>query len=962
MALTTARRQKRALMLRIGGHDKTIWDIQNPPGTAESYDLDGISGLRAPTEHSSSVDLTTLEPSWSAITFEVADIDDPTADDGSKYWAKHIAPGKAQLSTTYVAPMVRRNETDKWLLPSAVTVDIKATADAANFPSSGDAWIGPERFSYTGKGGSAVGHDGNYYPLTGVTRGKYPALIDPRDTGSSTSFSRPILHTVNTGRGVTVSTERLSWIGSEVALYVVLWDESTGAWEAQSAATLVYYGYITAGIKYDPKGKWKITTESTLNYLERNVEASPRRTNLIGINLNGTSGRTFRINQWEDGRATHRYVNITVAQKYYHGWIQLLQEVKQLINTATWTTVSGVPSAIYADFDGDGGLVLSTNSSDVELSLGVIGPPPVKFPSHVLQALGFDIVSPGAMKMQGVSAKPSGSGGFSHETVFEPHKAPFTSYHPLFKDANGGKLALAAHADGALSDDQGDYSSELAYVLVEGEGDLREKTKELIAYTAVGSLSQANFAHAGDELTLAADYLQPALAEVRSGARAARAAYVGVRQSSSVNFLPQLARQVFVHTPVDANNNARGPFRMLLDMLTSTGAAASYNGTYDTLDAQHALSIPSKVIDDQSFLDADAHAAAVAPALFPRIAYAILEPTSWLELFQREAKLYGFVLSWSSGRITVKRPFDIQWTNPAATLTNSNSARSNDYPMVEMSSESAINRYNIEADYDRHEDEYKGNFKITDTVSRDTLGDLREVDLAHPGLRVGQYEQELVSLVISDNRAAILGLENQRIRRTLNVTLLNQIAVGDTVLLDVEAAHPDPFGSGALTCEAYGIVLSLSWEYGSGKYNGYADILLISSVTAKPWAPAALITSWDNPTNVLTCTARAYGRSADSVDVAAFSVGDECQIVERCCITPGSPAVGPIAVTVNAVDTGASTITLDTVDLSSLNTAQDYVLIFANASTAVAAQLAVATYAADNDSEQVNSGAPDYWG
>ena len=124
-----------------------------------------------------------------------------------------------------------------------------------------------------------------------------------------------------------------------------------------------------------------------------------------------------------------------------------------------------------------------------------------------------------------------------------------------------------------------------------------------------------------------------------SGADNGRLATV-ITTGSRIDEAPKEVRQVYIPRSVHSTGDIHGPFRQLLYPLLSTGTQDYNHSKYDKCPLSLSVGIQSDLVDITSFEEADSNI--LSSPLGRRDLYVIDEAIPWMELAQRECKLFGY--------------------------------------------------------------------------------------------------------------------------------------------------------------------------------------------------------------------------------------------------------------------------------------------------------------------------------
>ena len=930
----------------------------------------GLACLEVKGDYADELDMGEMEAAPGALSIELRNIDDP-ADPTNKYFAKLFAPGRWSTSPALWTWLRRAAFTDYYLGANAAEI---VAQHLSGWPSSGEAFIGCETFSYTATASQSLPGTPSETgaKFTGVTKGLYPCFGQDTDYHYSQRTYRHARGDNLAGDATAaqiISSVPAAWIGRRVALYLTVWDEANGKWYAHSDALLFYAGVVGDGISFDPAaGTWRLGVDSIVRALERKVMAeSPAGALTNEINLEGTWGRKLALYGFPNGHLTHTLTVTIPAGRYTPEGI--VNALNSEIGAATptdlvtpslasrmayfslphWTSGKAHVRGIFAMDGGNptyGNILILDGDSPGETSL-------------ILAALGFN---PAGVSIT-VDGTSTYQAGYATAGAITADDLPLAALHPIHKDANAG-YAYIQYDEGWWSS-QGDFGSTRAF-LVSDKCKVHSGTADG-AGDAERRLVLAVTGNTGNQFAL--HFLQPMPEYFGSS----RSAWIGYRQDEK----PIEFRQAYVQESFSFSlQKLRGPLELLLYPLLSTGTAGTNHSTYDAMPLELGIGLPSALVDVQSFIDMDRRLMARMQDLVTRDVYLIDKPTSWMELFQREAKLGGFFLAWDRGQLRVKSGYEWRTDQALVQLDDSNCLA---WPGVDLSAATVINQWEFKVDYDYATDKYHAPVQLADIGSQQKYG-TKEVKVEHPGVRLksgdtGQIVQSLRKAI--QPVLELLRDPLQRVTVELSPTLLYQLHVGDVVTYVATARHPDPFGSGAMTCTATALVTSISWTLDRGQRKGQAGLLVFGAFDAaskRPWAGSALVdrtasnAGWDNTNKRLTLVALEFGEAGDYDDGARFASGDYVLILDRNPVDPASltssEVWGPIAVASAYETDGAQLLTLaGGTTLTGWDTTHEYVVVPADYADAVAAQRLVNAYqAAVSDAKLNSADAAHRWG
>ena len=849
------------------------------------YSRRGLACLQVPEgELSSGIDLKEGVSTLSKMDFRLRNIFDPYTRDRTRYFAKLFAPGRPSQSDVATTNLRRPTATTLQLDADATSIYV-ADGGVTNFDSSGVAHIGQETFAYTGTTAdvSATGFTAsqNVDRFDGCIKGIWPAL---RSSPRGRTFPYP--YEVDDAAGSVgsyhlVSSQPYSLIGREVGLYVQAWDPANAKWFSESAAELLWAGTITQEVNCED-GYWRIGADSILDSLSKKVGRHFPRGFLDGINYQGPRGLSFRVGIIS---GTTRYDGTIALTGGFNSLNGLIADVTAALNNSSNWSPSG--PGVFNILDNDGKLQIDCIVPNAQVNYLLTLSAHEDGPCHPLQALGFFRNRGGGGDEIPLLETATTAGRAQIDADTEPY--PY--YHPVHTSANGGEIRMYWEGNDQPWDDQGDNASALAWMIcrdqpIWGYEHGYTGRDEHSAYV-VGYNSKTVFAS-----TTTYDYTietNPALAASLGGITDYRlndGGFIGSHDE------PLELQQVYIPAYSPNASGFRGPIELLLYPLLSSGTTDYNDSTYDKLPLPLSIDVPIEVVDWESFVAVDTIARNLSPDLARRPYYIIDEPTEWIELWKREAKLFGLVLVWSRGKLTAKSLRTFAEAELAeTTITTASMAGIDEYPPVSISPANVINQFEIVPKHPLVREVQRPIIVANDVGSQHGLGATYTVRVEHPGL--GKVDPgELLEKVINP-RLWLFRYPHQAVRVTLHRSLYRYVEPGDWVTYQA-SDHPDPFGSGTMSCNAKAYVLNRGFVPNRGVM--YADLLIMSAFDlddAAPWAAAAVVdidatnAGWDSSNKILTLVAHTYGDSStDDHDGEAFVAGHECYVQES---TPEDP-------------------------------------------------------------------------
>lgn len=854
----------RVLFAKIEGYEPIL--IENVGDAPVGWSRSLLKCLVAPEEEFSiGLDLAEMKIEPPTMMIELENIDDAT-DPTKKHFAKLFAPGAITATGVKTARIKEATGTDReWISASATTID----ADGATaFTAPGTAYVGQETFSFTGV--SSAG-------FTGCSRGLYPPI---GSTYCAHTYKRPFAGEAD-GR-LLISSRPYTWIGRRIALYLATYDVAAGAWHHDSEALLIWCGRIAETIRYSPTlQRWQLQCVHVLGDGDKSIVVDMPRGQLQGINLNGPQGLSITVEEghkeayWDGAKWVERIVmeNSSTAT-IGAGWYGSPDSVAAALTTALDAATVGLDISSWGLVrKGDRfSLIAYNNNTSHAKYCRIKLYDSANVGSIALRALGFELRS----LIVEDDIPEFGPDGYL-EIAAEGE--PFVAFHPLGGNCNGGKLgAQGAYYGDVFWHDQGDWDGGQRACVEIGGAYVSEEKPEVKYLTWYNDRGYEAFV---DGTSGEAQYL------VVDGSPRRKSSYpswcyVGQREGSD----PVYVSQRYVPTYLLADGTTRGPFEMLLFPLLSSGTTAANHATYDACPLELAVGVPAALVDIQSFLAADAIIAASPLAV--RDCYVIDEPIKWIELLQRECKLFGFFLSWdmSTGRLKLQSitPTADSWVE---TLNDDVRGHDEEWVEPESSLDTVVNFWRIKCNYDLDSDEYMLEIPTRDQDSIESLGITKSVELEHPGVRITEayartfFKEELLG------RMMMLRFPWQRVSITLAPAMLARLSIGDWSSY-VGSHHPDPYGSGAMTAACLSVATNLAWPLGGDNAMiGRSDQLLCcryDATTMVPWAAGALIDraatngGWDAANARLTLVARQYDEAVDNKGGAAFERGDKVRI------------------------------------------------------------------------------------
>ena len=893
--IALAESTRRKLFLKIDGWEGIAWQ-DDGTGVDPGWSRTGYVCLLPPaSEWSHGLDLGEMKVTAPSVMFELLNIQSP---EGTYYWAQQFASGRwddVAVNVSWIVP----TGSATYLNANVTTITVN---DTTGWPSSGKLYFGQEACTYTGKTPTT---------FTGLTRGIYPCV--------GTAWNGTYNHSRDpSAQQLSVASVPMAWVGRRVALYVITWDDTTGAWHPEGDEELLWVGRITDAIRFNgDKNVWQMGCESILRDLDKEICTDLAKSEIEHINLSGTHCRKF----WADVRyidlsgatlVTQATGEFELTAGIYTHW-GLLHAIMNLWNDDTnWTYYKAATRKghlmFYPEVDKVSiGITHNEAFSGDELLTFTIFPyEHYSFaPCHAFYALGFEATGADPLVFS-----------FAYNDAAQTIKIPggksyATAYHPLSTGINGYKLAckdpslFTIRQYDNLTDATPNAAVRVEKASVGGGPD----AAEAIYYSRYTS----------EYSGLTTDYALPArwLVLVDDQNIVGKAGYLWhdyvCRRADEDD--PVNVQQVYYPTIKPTGTWSRGPFESLLFVILSTGSANNNDGVYDKLPLEFSLGIQAALVDKPSFLAADQLCSGAG--LNWRHRYIIDEATKGSELLQREGKLFGYFVAWDRGKLRLKsiKPDVNLWI---ATLSDSTNREPGEFASVETSVATVINGWRIECNRNNQTDKYE-EIEINDVDSQTGLQATKLVDLKHPGLHVQDaygvlqtYLRTLKDMFRFPWQVVDVSQQPQQLFST---------AIGDVVRY-TSSWHPDPYGTGSMTTACLGIIINETVNWGEGTKT--STVLLYARYDAAsktPWGAAALVDiaatngGWNAGTYTLTLVAHEWGTAAtDSHDGAAFAYSasdpDAVMIVESAPADPAAPqAWGPFDVG-SAYNAGARTLLL----------------------------------------------------
>lgn len=873
IGLTDATGRHYNIFLKIDGLEPILWHYSHRGAPQWSRSI--ITCLEEASEMSMDLDLSEMKSGLSTMTFTLNDYKDS---DGLSYFGQLFAPGAYDAgSVRYVAAGTSYNQV---IDADATTIPLQSMN---SLTAPGYLHCGQEYFHYQDIDG------GN---LTGCTRGLYPCV------GSRWAHTIQQPEDGQAGYLPPVTTDPYTWIGRRCALYVTSWDDVAEDWCPESEAELVWVGRLSNKILFkSAASQWVLSCTSIMSDLDKKIAQDLPTTTLRGINLQGAWGRHFSIEITGipySGDETVRLLHsgdFEVTAGYYKTPDDLASEINdQLSDTSNWTTYGypvGSPLIeIQRSVDGQSFDILAAFVGDnYRRTIKVYQKPLPKYHfCHALNALGFLGQDSFSFDAEAGSFLVAGT---------HSGKEPYSAYHPLHLDYNGGYIYLDRAA--ALWADQGDDTTTHAWVKI--------KKARLNEYDEDGAY-HARYTGTDNDTVVQTSWATLDRAEFTGTG----SGFAGEQEGSGK---PAEVKNVYVPTheltptsgdSYDVGTQRRGPFRILLDSLLSTGTDG-YNGDYDCLPLALSCAIQEGLVDVGSFLAADA--AIGDQSIAQRYFYVIDEPIAWSELAKRECQLFGYVVVWDlrQGKLSLAPVASPAVDTAAEVITESVRANMDEWPDMDIGLDPVVNQYECEVDYDTSTGKYGPKVVITDVQSVLGLDAAKVCKIKHPGVWIPGLNlpiKDLLDMVLQRRWYAQpvpivhVSLAHVKIKKITNGAV---VTFRSTRVMD-------PLGSGTRTTDVTATVLSTKWNYG-GKdgimFTGDATLMLharnqgqgqpigFSAVVNEATTGGDWDTGYNNTDKQLSLKSTAFGQAGDTDDGGRIYSGFGLLITEEAPADPSNP-------------------------------------------------------------------------
>jgi hypothetical protein len=935
------------------------------PGVADGWTRPYKVCLNPPSEFTNEIDLGETTPQVSAMTFSLEDIKDA---DGTSFFGKMFATGRWTFN-----PHAR--------MMSGETLQSQVDANADSIPLNALGSLSANSNGFITRESINWG-DTNAHALLNVTKGLYPAV----DIGSTYgyTYARPS----DSARGYLphVGSVGFAMNGRRVAYYITSWDRQTGAFNAESQSELVWTGKISNEIQYAgaDSGTWKVACISITDELTAKSPAALPVGHLDKITI-GEKGNSFTISvnlplsTSPSGGIFVQSILVTVPAGSYTATSLMSTITKEMNDLSNTTYPLGSPvdyvgsigylnEAIISTFyrysksgatgaPSKGKTVFSfqtayyTQSQSGSAIAGtriIIHGDWNGETCHVLGALGWP--TRGRVIL---AAETKYTTSPARYITDETSPADYhIAYHPLSRDYNGGKLNVS-DAD-VFWRDQGDSNTSQACVKIEEATlapywNLSNKDGNYLARYSSRTTTGQNF------LTLTTD---PQPIDSKDG-------YVGQPYGKE----QVEVQQVYIphyYPKTNGTGSGRGPFELLLYPLLSSGTTGYNHAKYDKCPLDLSLAIQQELVDIPSFLQADKYALSGSAGLGHRKLYVIDKPVSWLELMKRECKLFGYVLCWRKGKLTLRPVLHSPGVDGfTETLGDNTRAMPTETPTVSMSTATVVNQYACKLKYDPRQDKFGAPIIITDVDSALSQG-TKQIKIEHQGVLFDKNQLVNAQAMLKSNLLERwIRYPLPVVTQTLAPSYINRVFAGDIVKY-TSSLIPDPYGSGGRTTNCLATVLGSTWNYRDGI--GQVILMLHDRALASAWAPAALVDrtaaggGFANAVDQIKMVPYTFTSNTDVYtdgNAVAQNSGWAVQIIERAPANVHNPAVfGPFNTTA-AYYSGNHYIQLPvSTDLSGFDTTgnTEYIMTFADFPVINTVQYSdgKGTWQANSDTELLN--------
>ena len=375
---------------------------------------------------------------------------------------------------------------------------------------------------------------------------------------------------------------------------------------------------------------------------------------------------------------------------------------------------------------------------------------------------------------------------------------------------------------------------------------------------------------------------------------------------------------------------------LMAKLILSTGTAAYNEATYDIYGAGFGLGLPYTMVNVSSILGID------TPAPVPYDLF-LEGPTAFDELLQPLMLLTGRYPVWKGGQFTlIKAGYENPNLPSNWALTESNKSVPDQRTTVVRTVDGVINTVVIQYGGALDGSGKPDSIAVVEDDSRTDIEQTKPLKVDARGLALGrQVIKDLIAPAIAYFKRPLA-----EITRSFDHTLAAMSPGDGALLTDSAMAHPRDGTRGVTTLACWIVAVTINLR----KMAGELVALFLPEMDTRrlaKWGGAARVDStaanagYDVATKTLTCEARAFAHSSESVDVAQFAATYKVHVYS---VDEASPLEW--FDTVASINTSTYTIVLTT-GLAGWDTAKKYIIEFDDISTDVADQRAHAFLADD---------------
>lgn len=755
------------------------------------------------------------------------------------------------------------------LAANATTMTVK---DVTGFASSGTLYVGHEAIPYTGI-------DTANKQFTGLTRGKWSIFgtnSTPNNYGRAHQISDVVVPNVNVAPKVTDFVEASKTYNRIVGLYVT--HKEAGAWATKANAKLLWAGRIKS---YADAGNGIITFNATsVMELFKQVLLGSQFTAKVEDGVEITSERTdFRIDVKAGdtiGTAISYQALGTLTSGVFLSPYELVDKLNQQFDT--WTAPASGP-VINADHKWHIGIFqhptgIIRTKIEVKLATALANTPDVdKFHFYLngdlLTQLGFEWKE----EVRSTNNKPMGRVELKRWTSTE-YSVSATKPPRLFNHTNIATTSI--DSDFVVKDAVGTWRNQSSLPPVWGAG-----TQNLAE----------GFVKIGDQDILAVSYDDTNTFTIRGS-------YSPVRDENEGGSWTTLEDASTTPTVKQVWIDSRKASDIFLEFILSTGSAGYNDSTFDTLPAGFGPAIPYQMIDVNSF-----------KALTSDYEMFLEKPTSLKELLETVLAVHNRYLVFKNGKITVTPAgFDSPVVEDVINMDKTSMAVKTDRATIEYSTEGLINSVvfkfypTVNTDYGRnfHLKE-EANLELVAPHSVSAYSQKRTLELDGRGIA----DPETFITYTAVPALSYFTEPVAVINRTFNYNFVH-VVPGDIVrLTDDNLVDPRTGTHGVSGLACWVMSTKFNWQTGEGQIK-LAFLPTHDASRYATWSPSAKVTSSAVVSNKLevTCVAREFSRSSDSVDVASFAANDVCRVFQA-----DVESSTEYSVTIQSVDSSTNKIT-----------------------------------------------------